>query len=588
MTIITDSVREQPNNLWLDVCKLSRLRWSMLINEIIRAKPQRKILYSLLMLLIVGVFIGTYLLSTYLFQLISSQEIAESGINLDAFLTSIPTLILSGAFVGLLVVSFGILLQSLYLANDMEFLLSSPVRIRAVFLTKLLQAILPDFVIISLFSLPILFGLGMVKSYNIFYFPFVILVLVFLSLAAAGISSLLVMVVVRFLPAKRVAEILALLAAVLFMLLSQWSNLTGLNSDSFTPEKLSHGTQILSKLDIAWSPLAWGGRGLIELGESHWLAGISFLALILVLCAGSFMLALNTAEHLYYSGWASMQINITHKKVRLYSRHRSVSRTRVSVFRNLLTPQVWAILLKDIKMLERDMRLMSKLIMPLIMGIVFAVMLLRGGEVSTESSGIPTFIDRVTQLIRSYGSMLVALLVGWMLILNISTNSFSMEGRSYWMIKCSPVSSKKQLTAKFLVAYLPTLILVWVYMIAIALLQGVSTSTLFYELPAVILILAGVVGINLAFGVRYANLDWTDPRHMSDGIGSYIAMIVSFVYMLICVIILLTPPIGFPMLGVSEEIGKTVGFLALSVACGVCTFIPLQRVKQRVYRIGEA
>jgi hypothetical protein len=31
-----------------------------------------------------------------------------------------------------------------------------------------------------------------------------------------------------------------------------------------------------------------------------------------------------------------------------------------------------------------------------------------------------------------------------------------------------------------------------------------------------------------------------------------------------------------------------VGFLTLSVACGVCTFIPLQRVKQRVYRIGEA
>ena len=53
--------------------------------------------------------------------------------------------VLGGAFLGILLTSFGVLLQALYLAGDMDFLLSAPIPMRAVFLTKLLQAILPNF-----------------------------------------------------------------------------------------------------------------------------------------------------------------------------------------------------------------------------------------------------------------------------------------------------------------------------------------------------------------------------------------------------------------------------------------------------------
>ena len=56
-------------------------------------------------------------------------------------------MILSALFVGTLLTSFGVLLQAMYLAGDMDFLLASPVPIRAVFIAKLLQAVIPNFAI---------------------------------------------------------------------------------------------------------------------------------------------------------------------------------------------------------------------------------------------------------------------------------------------------------------------------------------------------------------------------------------------------------------------------------------------------------
>ena len=113
------------------------------------------------------------------------------------------------------------LLQALYLSGDMDFLLSSPVPIRAVFVTKLLQAVLPNFGLIALFGLPVLFGLGLAGHYNFLYYPLVLLTMIALALAAAGLSALLVMLVARVFPARRAAEILGFIGAILAFTCSQ-------------------------------------------------------------------------------------------------------------------------------------------------------------------------------------------------------------------------------------------------------------------------------------------------------------------------------------------------------------------------------
>jgi len=183
--------------------------------------------------------------------------------------------------------------------------------------------------------------------------------------------------------------------------------------------------------------------------------------------------------------------------------------------------------------------------------------------------------------------MVIGLFVGWAFIARLALVAFSMEGRSYWILKTAPVSAGKQLVAKFLMAYLPTLVLSWIYLLGIALLQKDPLTTILYGLPSIALILAGLCGINLAFGVRGVNLTWTDPRKMENGVAGVLGTIISIIYQLVTLVLFFGPPLGFPLLGLSEGSGMLVGLLAGGTVALLCTFLPLKLVKARVSTIGE-
>ena len=95
-----------------------------------------------------------------------SPQLTQIVSDPDSLLDSIPVLIVTIAFIVILITSFGLLLQALYLAGDMDFLLSSPLPMRAVFLSKQMQAILPNYALVMLVWLPVLFGLGISQGYN--------------------------------------------------------------------------------------------------------------------------------------------------------------------------------------------------------------------------------------------------------------------------------------------------------------------------------------------------------------------------------------------------------------------------------------
>jgi ABC-2 type transport system permease protein len=586
MTALSDQAR--PDDLWPYAFKLMRLRWQLFAGGFVRAKPFRKFSYIFLWLLILGAFAGIYLLAAYLFGLVNSPLVVESGLDVNALLESIPALSLSGVFMALLLTSFSVLLQGLYLANDMDFLLTSPIPVRAVFLSKLLLAILPNFVLTMTFCLPILFSLGKAEAYNGLYYFLTFVVLAALSLATAGIASLFVMVIARFFPARRVAEVLALFTAAFFMVLSQLGNLTGINSGSFDPERIAHGVQVILTLNGNWSPFVWAGKGLIDLGKGYWASGIFSLGLVLSLASCGFWLTLVAAEHLYFSGWASMQVTATKKKFRRGGNHRTLRIATLNSIQRLRHSQVWAILLKDLKVFQRDLRFTSRMVMPLIMGIVFMVMMLRSNG-NSSAIGNDASIDLLGRLksFLDYGSMLPSLWVGSMLILSLGLIAFSVEGKSYWVIKTAPVEARRQLAAKFLTTCIPSLVLSWLFLLVASLLKRVPAGLFFYDLGATTLLLAGLSGIVLSIGVRGVNLHWDDPRRISVALVDTAGIISTLVYVIVAIGLFFVPPISLPALGFPEWAGKLVGLLVGGSVALACAILPLAVVKNRVHRIGE-
>ncbi len=584
------------------VWKLIRLRLQISLNGFKHARTIRKILTIVAVIGLLA-FAGLILFLSWLLLnfLRSPQLIQYVGMDVNPFLQAMPVLIFTALFLGILLSSFGVLLQALYLSGDMDFLLSSPVPIRAVFVTKLLQAVLPNFGLISLFGLPVLYGLGLAGHYNILYYPLVLLTMIALALAAAGLSALLVMLVARVFPPRRAAEILGFFGAILAFTCSQSGNLYNAfgHSVNVSGAQVNNMFTLLMRFNTPWLPLNWAGQGLVALGEGRWLTGILMELLTLGLSAAAFMISLATAERWYYSGWAGMQV-VARKKKPLRtvrptasgeaSRLGRISR-EIPLFgmARLIPAPVRGILWKDFLLLRRDLRNLSQLISPLIFGVIYSFMLFRtGGQLPAGLGEAPDWFMNSFRILLSYGNVGMSLFVGWWLLGRLSGMAFSSEGKNYWMLKTAPVRAGHMLAAKFLVAYLPTLALGLLFLIGISILQKIPLAGFLYSLVAVAMCLAGMNGILLAFGVAGANFKWEDPRKMSAGslgcLGQFLTMLsLPLLFGLFIGPMWLVSAFNWP-----QVYGYLAGFILGVGVTGTCTFLPPWLVRGKVERLDEA
>ncbi|MEP7134659.1 MAG: hypothetical protein ABI904_06975 [Chloroflexota bacterium] len=585
-TASSSSIHEPDARVLPAVWKLLLLRLRITLNGFRHAKLRRKIGLAFLSLGLLGLAYFIFSMSVLLLNFVRSPEFAKYvGVDLGAFLRAIPALTLTGLFLGTLLTSFGVLLQALYLSGDMDFLLATPVPIRAVFIAKLLQAVLPNIALISLFGLPILFGLGISSGYNIVYYPLVVIAMMVLALAGAGLAALLVMLVVKVLPPRRAAEILGFFGAMFGFVCSQVGNFSnsfgkGLNISG------EQATGVLLRSNTAWLPLNWAGQGLVALGEGHWLLGTLQLGATLGLAAIAFWFALLTAERWYYSGWAGMQVVVRKKTVRS-SRPINANGFGSGLIRLLPSP-VLGIVQKDFLTLTRDLRNLSQLISPVILGVMYTFAIFRGGGEPPAGRGdAPTWFMESFRVVLAYGSVGMSLFVGWMIMSRLAAMGFSQEGKNYWLLKVAPIRVGYLLMAKFLVSYLPTLGLGLVFLTVISFVQKLSILEFMYSMIAIIMCLAGMAGILLSFGVVGANFTWDDPRKMNAGAMGCFGQIVTMIYLPISFGLFILPLGLASFLEYPVIYGYLFGLVVGSGVAVVSALLPLWLVRKRVERLGE-
>ena len=239
-------------------------------------------------------------------------------------------------------------------------------------------------------------------------------------------------------------------------------------------------------------------------------------------------------------------------------------------------------------MLRRDLRNMSQLVTPLILGILYAFMLLRrGGEPPAGRGEAPAEFMAALSGLMVYANVGISLFVSWSLLSRLAGMAFSQEGKSYWLLKASPVSTRRLLSAKFLVAFLPTLVLGWGFLVIISLLQGAGLGQLVFGMAAIFLILGGTTGLNLTFGVIGANFNWEDPRRIRQGSSGCLGTLASFGFLIASLALFFGPTTLMDVLGGPPGVGQLIGLLlggAFSLAVGI---IPLWMVRRRVALLME-
>lgn len=585
MSLTETIIDSQPAKfgLWPSVWRLIILRVRVWWNGFKRAKIGAKIGAVLLALVVIGLMVGLFWFSSFLLRFINSPELA-AYIDPSAFIEAIPTMVLTGAFAITIMTNFGVLLQSLYLSRDMSFLVTSPLPMRAVFLAKLLEAILPTYTLFCAISLPVLFGLGAANGYSLWYYPLLLVVLGLLTLAAGGLASILVMAVVRVAPARRVAEVLGFIGALSSILCGQSGNLMG--AAGVGEAQIGGALSIFTRLNSPWSPLAWAGQGLSAIGRGDWLPGLGLSLLSLGLAGGIFAGTLWLAEQLYYTGWASMQGSLRKKRARPLESQagRSLSQAAKPA-RALLPGPVRAVVVKDLLMLRRDPRSLSNLITPLILGLVMIFTTRSGGEKAGEAlSGFGL------EHLEMYGLLLLAVFVGWMLMFNLATMAFTREGRYYWLIKVAPLRAWQLVLAKFIVSYLPTLAFCLVYLLLGFAIQGIDWVYLPYNFTVIALCMAGATGLSLSYAISGANLDWEHiNRQKLKGSAGCTSLIFISLYLLVDLVLFLLPPGLWQIFSGETPLLAYLLSLALGGAGALSGgLIPLWLTMPKLAHIGES
>jgi ABC-2 type transport system permease protein len=282
-----------------------------------------------------------------------------------------------------------------------------------------------------------------------------------------------------------------------------------------------------------YSPAEWLTRAVASSGRHDAQDALLWFGIVLGISALAYVPVLMVSGGMYYEGWLKMQSAAQRSELKRnwlpWSRtDRAIDLNRPSGLFRFLSPPTVAVLRKDLRVIPRDLTNMAQVLSPLAIGLFFVLQQLLY-PVRFGSEDLPQ--DFVVPLL-SMLSAGVAAGVSAMIMTRFGLTAFSFEGRSYWIIKSSPIGRRELVNAKFLAAYLPFLMLSGGLIILLEIARAFSDARLFgdelifatlsaIDLPMMLyaffvtaVVGAGTVAITLAIGAARPNMRWDTPHEM--------------------------------------------------------------------------
>jgi ABC-2 type transport system permease protein len=354
---------------------------------------------------------------------------------------------------GLLVLSAGVTfsavttaITTLYLSEDLNFLLAQPIAAWRVFALKVGETFLATALVPTLLSLPVLFALGSYFAAPWWFYPVTTLVTVLLYALPVGLGALTAVLLMRLSPVSRVREVatgLGVLISAGLVYAVRALHPEALVARAADPALLPSVLRELSGSGtLAW-PHGWAAEsiwqaahgvvpGLLNWGVWPLLATSALLAVAAPLLAG----------YAYQAGWAR---NLDSSRLRLDASPRRPGLVQRQLAR-LGTGGLLAH--KDLTLTLRDPAQWSQLLVLVALAGVYLVSIR-----SLPLPPIPVFRGILGYVQLAFQGFVLAG-VG----VRLAFPALSTEGRAYWLLRTAPFTPAQIVQAKFL-GLLPLMLL---------------------------------------------------------------------------------------------------------------------------------
>jgi ABC-2 type transport system permease protein len=488
------------------VATLLQPRW-LAARNVARSHPRRA---AVLVLAVAALWIACLVTATHVIRYF--QDIGEFG----PALTQRLMILVFGVFLGILVLSSTIAaLQTFYLASDVSLLLATPVGFRRLHHARFIETLVASSWMVLIFGLPVFLAYGWVYGATPLYYAAIVGVLGTFVVIPAATGVLLATALVLVFPARGARD--TLVVAVGFLIAAIVTVIRMLD-----PERLAHPSGLVGFAGFLaafgatgspYWPTTWAAETLVPLLGAR--AGSPGFHFALLFCTAAMLVAVSATlvEAMYLKAWSKAQVG----RVRAGETERPLG-TWLSWLAAPLPPLARLLVVKDLTVFVRDASQWSQL---LLLGAVVAIYVY-------NFKALP--IDGETFLADRMRTMAIVLNLGMGAFVTTAVAvrfvfpMVSLEGRAWWILRTAPVPLARIWWTKFWIGFLP--------LCAFATALVVSTNRILAVPPLadtiigglLIMLVAAIVSMGLAFGTLYAKLDTGNAAQIATGFGAMIYM----------------------------------------------------------------
>jgi hypothetical protein len=419
------------------------------------------------------------------------------GAGASHFVPTAVDPLLVGGFTGLsvlmLVVGFPTVIATFFVGRDLLLLTLAPVRTVEIFVARLTLAMAANLLISSIL-LAVILGIGAGTGAPPIYFVLTVPLVFVQVLAITCVQTVLMCVVLRWVPARRARDVAAAVAGLTGAgLYLAWNLSLRQSFSGRSREDIANLNTLLQRID--WLPPAWPGHALSAIAAGNFGAALAWTLLTLVLAAVLLALAALLYQRTLMAG-----LGIFGSPQAVWSK---TARRPARSLRGNASPTL-AIALKDWLGFRRDIRRLSRLIPALLfpIGYVFAF--------ARPSQRIGGFWAEV--LLVAFMSMFMST--------SLATPSIPSERRGFQLLRLAPMTMWQVLRSKILLTLPPVLVMTTVFSIVVTLVSHDGADRAVELATLVIWLGCGFVAIGVSAGAIDPRFDALDDRRAVGIVGT--------------------------------------------------------------------
>jgi ABC-2 type transport system permease protein len=517
-----------------DLLLLLTPKWQSAQNSS-KNRSERFKLYFLLFL-VIGFGLGIFLAAHYIMSYIRDLYVGP-GLELGELRFEINRRLLGMAvmtFLAVLIFSNVITaLSTFFLSEDLELVGALPVSRDSLFLARYLEMILDSSWMIVIFGTPVYVAFGVVYGAGFIYYAAIPVVTIPFILIPAGTGVIVTMALVSAFPARRIRDIIFLMAvlaaAILFVLFR-----------FLQPEKLVNPDVQLEVMDFistlqapmkSWMPNLWAAEIFSQLARGSLAAsGRLYLALLWTSGLGATALALLFSRAFYPESFSKSQ----EATRTLISRTGPVGRA-VNAAASLFGLATRQMVVKDTLFFMRDTTQWSQVFL---LGAIMVIYIFNFRFLPLSRLPVDQF--KIQNLV-SYMNIGLAGFVVTALSVRFVFPMVSLEGKAFWIVKSSPLSLRGFLWSKFLISVLPLLIIGEALIVITNFFLKVSPVVWYVGVATMFGMSFAICGMGVGLGARFPRFNAENPAKVATSFGGVIYMIIAMTVIGFIVLMEATP-----------------------------------------------